>query len=62
MHAIMKQIIKSGFNDSIFCDHSWSGYDKETLGSNTAKHISNAWIQGLIYAARTEVGYELMGL
>lgn len=62
MHAIMKQIIKSGFNDSIFCDHSWSGYDKEVLGSNTAKHVSNAWIQGLIYAARTEVGYELMGL
>lgn len=62
MLAIMKTIIKAGFNDSIFCDHSWSGYNTETLGSNTAKHISNAWIQGLIYAARTEVGYELMGL
>lgn len=62
MYAIMKQIIKSGFNDSIFCDHSWSGYDKDTLGANTTKHTSNAWIQGLIYAARAEVGYELMGL
>ena len=62
MNALMKQIIKSGFNDSIFCDHSWSGYDKETLGANTTKHVSNAWIMGLIYAARAEVGYELMGL
>lgn len=62
MYAIMKQLIKSGFNDSIFCDHSWSGYNKETLGANTSKHISNGWIMGLIYAARAEVGYELMGL
>ncbi len=61
MYAIMKTIIKAGFNDSIFCDHSWSGYDKELLGSKTAMHVSNAWIQGLIYAARTQVGYELMG-
>lgn len=61
MYAIMKTIIKAGFNDSIFCDHSWGGYDKELLGTKTAMHVSNAWIQGLIYAARTEVGYELMG-
>lgn len=55
MYAIMKTIIKAGFNDSIFCDHSWDYTNKNSM------HVSNAWIQGLIYAARTEVGYELMG-
>lgn len=63
MNAIMKQIIKSGFNDSIFCDHSWGSRDtSEAINSNTTKAISNAWIMGLIYGARAEVGYELMGL
>lgn len=59
MYAIMLQLIKSGFNDSIFCDHSFSGYDKDVIGANTGKAVSNAWIQGLIYGARTQLAYEL---
>lgn len=57
MYAYMKQLIKSGFNDSIFCDHSW----KSGAENADTKAISNSWIMGLIYAARAEVGYELTG-
>ena len=62
MYAIMKQVIKSGFNDSIFCDHSWSVKDSTLITRTTTMAISNSWLLGLIYAARAEVGYELTGL
>ena len=62
MYAIMKQVIKSGFNDSIFCDHSWSVKDSALITRTTTMSISNSWLLGLIYAARAEVGYELTGL
>ena len=62
MYAIMKQVIKSGFNDSIFCDHSWSVKDSTLITRTTTMAISNRWLLGLIYAARAEVGYELTGL
>lgn len=62
MYAIMKQVIKSGFNDSIFCDHSWSVQDSTLITRTTTMAISNSWLLGLIYAARAEVGYELTGL
>ena len=62
MYAIMKQVIKSGFNDSIFCDHSWSVKDSALITRTTTMAISNSWLLGLIYAARAEVGYELTGL
>ena len=62
MYAIMKQVIKSGFNDSIFCDHSWSVKDSTLITRTTTMSISNSWLLGLIYAARAEVGYELTGL
>lgn len=63
MFAIMKQLIKSGFNDSIFCDHSWGGWGSEAeINSSMTMPISNSWIMGLIYAARAEVGYELTGV
>lgn len=61
MYAIMKQIIKSGFNDSIFCDHGFTVIN-EAHGAKSNMCISNAWILGLMYAARADVGYELMGL
>jgi mannonate dehydratase len=51
MYAIMKTLIANGFEGPIFCDHAV-----------TTKPIGDAWIQGLIYAARTEVGYEMYGV
>ena len=64
MYALMKQLIKSGFNDSFFCDHSWSEKNHETqlITGTITKAVSNSWIMGLLYAARTQVGYELTGV
>ncbi len=59
MYEIMKQFIRSGYNGPIFCDHTHQSVNKDTLGSNTNMATSNAYIQGLIYAARNEVAKEL---
>lgn len=62
MYEIMKQLIRSGYNGAIFCDHSHRSVNSELLGSRTNMATSNAFIQGLIYAARNEVGKELLGV
>ncbi len=62
MYEIMKQLVRSGYNGAIFCDHSHRSVNSAELGSKTNMATSNAFIQGLIYAARNEVGKELMGL
>ena len=59
MYEIMKQFIRSGYNGPIFCDHSHKSVNAEELGSKTNMATSNAFIQGLIYAARNEVAKEL---
>lgn len=51
MYAIMKTLIANGFEGPIHCDHSV-----------ISKTVDDAWIMGLIYAARTQVGYELYGV
>ena len=55
----MKQFVRSGFNGPIFCDHTHKSVNAELLGSKTNMATSNAFIQGLIYAARNEVTKEL---
>lgn len=59
MYEIMKQFIRSGYNGPIFCDHSHRSVNPELLGASTNMATSNAFIQGLIYAARNEVAKEL---
>lgn len=62
MYEIMKQFIRSGYNGAIFCDHSHRSVNSELLGSKTNMATSNAYIMGLINAARNEVGKELMNM
>ena len=62
MYEIMKQFIRSGYNGAIFADHSHKSVNEELLGKRTNMATSNAFIQGLIYAARNEVGKEIMGV
>lgn len=59
MYELMKQLIRSGYNGAIFCDHSHKSVNAEELGSKTNMATSNAFIQGLIYAARNEVAKEI---
>ena len=59
MYVLMKQFIKSGYDGPIFCDHSHRSVNAEELGSKTNLATSNAFIQGLIYAARSELGEEM---
>lgn len=62
MYEIMKQFIRSGYDGGIFCDHSHRSVNAEELGARTNMATSNAYIMGLINAARNEVGKELMGV
>lgn len=62
MYEIMKQFIRSGYDGAIFCDHSHRSVNAEELGEKTNMATSNAYIMGLINAARNEVGKELMGV
>lgn len=62
MYEIMKQFIRSGYNGGIFCDHAAKSVNAEVLGASTNMATSNAYIMGLINAARNEVGKELMGV
>ncbi len=55
MYAIIKQFIKSGYDGPIFYDHTVGS----ELGNYNASYVDNAWIEGLIYAARSELGNEL---
>ncbi len=48
MFAIMKTLIANGFDGPTHCDHSV-----------ISKTVDDAWIMGLIYAARAQVGYEM---
>ena len=59
MYAIMKTLIANGFDGPIHCDHAPGSVNAELLGSRTNKATSDAWIQGLIYAARFEVAQDL---
>lgn len=59
MYVLMKQFIKSGYDGPIFCDHSHRSVNAELLGSKTNMATSSAFIQGLIYAARSELGEEM---
>lgn len=59
MYVLMKQFIKSGYDGPIFCDHSHRSVNAELLGSKTNMATSSAFIQGLIYAARSELGKEM---
>ena len=58
MYELMLQFIRSGYNGPIFCDHTHRSVDA-SLGSSTNRATSDAWIQGLIYAARAQVLYEI---
>lgn len=55
MYAIMKQFVKSGYTGSIFCDHAFASVNPTLLGRGTNMATSNAYIQGLINAAVSEV-------
>ena len=55
MYELMLQFIRSGYNGPIFCDHTHRSVNSELLGSSTNRATSDAWIQGLIYAARAQV-------
>jgi len=59
MYALMLQFIRSGYNGPIFCDHTHRSVNSQLLGSKTNRATSDAWIQGLIYAARAQVLYEI---
>ena len=59
MYEIMLQFIRSGYNGPIFCDHTHRSVNSELLGSKTNRASSDAWIQGLIYAARAQVLKEI---
>ena len=59
MYVLMKQFIKSGYDGPIFCDHAARSVNAEELGAQTNMATSNAFIQGLIYAARSELGEEM---
>ena len=58
MYEIMLQFVRSGYNGPIFCDHTHRSVDA-SLGSSTNRATSDAWIQGLIYAARAQVTKEI---
>lgn len=60
MYELMKQLIRSGFDGPIFCDHAARSVNPTLLGSRTNMATSNAYIMGLINAARNEVGKEFM--
>jgi len=55
MYELMLQFVRSGYNGPIFCDHTHRSVNSELLGSKTNRATSDAWIQGLIYAARAQV-------
>ena len=59
MYELMLQFIRSGYNGPIFCDHTHRSINAEVLGSSTNRATSDAWIQGLIYAARAQVLKEI---
>ena len=59
MYELMLQFIRSGYNGPIFCDHTHRSVNSELLGSKTNRATSDAWIQGLIYAARAQVLKEI---
>lgn len=58
MYEIMKQFVRSGYNGSIFCDHAFRPLEGHTYAENM--NTSNAYIMGLINAARNEVGKEML--
>ncbi len=60
MYEIMLQFIRSGYNGPIFCDHTHRSVNAEALGAKTNRATSDAWIQGLIYAARAQVLKEIV--
>ncbi len=59
MYELMLQFVRSGYNGPIFCDHTHRSINAEVLGSKTNRATSDAWIQGLIYAARAQVLKEI---
>ena len=59
MYEIMLQLIRSGFNGPIFCDHTHKVENAELLGAKINRATSDAWIKGLIYAARAQVLKEI---
>jgi len=59
MYELMLQFVRSGYNGPIFCDHTHRSVNSELLGSKTNRATSDAWIQGLIYAARAQVLKEI---
>ena len=59
MYELMLQFVRSGYNGPIFCDHTHRSVNSELLGSKTNRATSDAWIQGLIFAARAQVLKEI---
>ncbi|HHT14790.1 MAG TPA: hypothetical protein GXZ86_02825 [Clostridiales bacterium] len=62
MYELMLQFVRSGFNGPIFCDHSHRSVNPELLGAKTNRATSDAWIKGLIYAARAQVLKEMASM
>ncbi len=59
MYELMLQFIRSGYNGPIFCDHTHRSVNSELLGAKTNRASSDAFIQGLIFAARAQVLKEI---
>lgn len=62
MYELMLTFVRAGFNGPIFCDHTHtvlSVVSSVDVGKKINRATSDAWIKGLIYAARAQVMKEI---